>query len=97
MHNSYFFFCSGRGNEAEKVASFKDALGISDEDAAAVHMDVGRRLARLSVESENKLAEMEARKVRICAHLLQAPMPHNLWLTALLHLRFLMLYCLAHP
>ncbi|GMH36433.1 hypothetical protein BSKO_04301 [Bryopsis sp. KO-2023] len=50
------------GSEPEMIRSFKEALAISDEDAAAVHMDVGRRLSRLTFESENKGAEAEARR-----------------------------------
>lgn len=50
------------GTEPDMIRSFKEALGITDEDAAAVHMDVGRRLSRLTFESENKGAEAEARK-----------------------------------
>lgn len=43
-----------RGGGAEPLAlllrRFKDSLGISDEDAAAVHMDIGRRINRLRSE-----------------------------------------------
>ncbi|KAF5843790.1 hypothetical protein DUNSADRAFT_5027 [Dunaliella salina] len=35
-----------KGDEAAKASSFKTALGLSDEDAAPVHMEVARRLFR---------------------------------------------------
>lgn len=54
-----------RGDEPEKVAGFKRALGITDEDAAAVHLDVGRRLRRVAVESEGKNAGADAKKVSL--------------------------------
>jgi len=37
---------SHRGDEATKMISFKNALGLSDEDAAPVHVEVARRLFR---------------------------------------------------
>ncbi|CAD7702465.1 unnamed protein product [Ostreobium quekettii] len=50
------------GMEPGKLISFKDALGLGDEDAAAVHMDVGRRLARSRFEVGTKRAQAEQRK-----------------------------------
>jgi len=35
-----------RGDEASKLSAFKTALGLSDEDAAPVHVEVARRLFR---------------------------------------------------
>ena len=35
-----------RGDEADRVRMLKDALGLSDEDAAPAHIDVARRLYR---------------------------------------------------
>ena len=52
------------GKEASKLVAFKSALGISDEDAALVHMDVGRRLSRSTFESETRTERTTSRKVR---------------------------------
>lgn len=42
--------CAGdqqlRGDEAPKMTAFKEALGLSDEEAAPVHIEVARRLFR---------------------------------------------------
>jgi hypothetical protein len=35
-----------RGDEAPKIQAFREALGLSDEDAAPVHVEVARRLFR---------------------------------------------------
>jgi Chloroplast envelope transporter len=43
--------------------SFKDALGLSDEDAAPVHLDVGRRFVRSSFESGSREATAVEKKV----------------------------------
>ena len=53
-------FCSGE--EVEKIRAFKDALGLSFEDAAPAHLDVGRRFHRLSNES-SKAQKDHYRKV----------------------------------
>jgi hypothetical protein len=45
-------FCSG--DEASKVRVFKDVLGLSDEDAAPVHIEVGRRLSRIGFEYKDR-------------------------------------------
>lgn len=42
------------GKEAAKLVAFKNALGISDEQAAMVHMEVGRRLSRSTFETDSK-------------------------------------------
>ena len=42
------------GTEAVRVAAFKDALGLADEDAAPVHLDVGRRFARERYEAGSR-------------------------------------------
>lgn len=52
--------CSG--DEAEKITKFKDALGLGPEDAAAAHIDVGRRFLRLANEA-GKASKGEYRKV----------------------------------
>ena len=43
-----------RGDEAEKITAFKDALGLDAHDAAAAHGDVGRRFARLANEADKR-------------------------------------------
>lgn len=55
--------CSG--DEAERITKFKDALGLSPEDAAAAHIDVGRRFLRLANEA-GRGAQGEYRKVKCC-------------------------------
>jgi Chloroplast envelope transporter len=50
------------GDEAGKVAAFKDALGLADEDAAPVHIEVGRRLTRASAEVKDRAGQFEQRK-----------------------------------
>ena len=35
-----------RGDEAPKLIAFRDALGLSDEEIAPVHIEVARRLFR---------------------------------------------------
>jgi len=39
------------------VRDFKAALGLSDQDAAGVHMEVGRRIFRSRMEQGDKSAE----------------------------------------
>jgi len=46
----------------DKIVAFKDALGLAPEDAAAAHIDVGRRFQRLANES-SKGQQAEYRKV----------------------------------
>ena len=52
------------GQEPEKVRAFKQALGLSDVDAAPVHLDVGRRLVRSSYEAGSREANALEKKVR---------------------------------
>ena len=51
-----------RGDEAPKVAAFRDALGLSDEDAAPVFIEVGRRLSRAGFEVNSRAGQFEQRK-----------------------------------
>ena len=51
------------GNEADAVRSFKAALRLSDESAAATHLDVGRRLTRALAEGGSREASARERKV----------------------------------
>eukprot|EP00879_Flechtneria_rotunda_P009976 GHRR01010432.1.p1 GENE.GHRR01010432.1~~GHRR01010432.1.p1 ORF type:complete len:735 (+),score=296.51 GHRR01010432.1:437-2641(+) len=50
------------GDEAAKISAFKDVLGLSVEEAAPVHIEVGRRLSRISVEYKDRTAQFEQRK-----------------------------------
>ncbi|KAF8060559.1 SULTR2 [Scenedesmus sp. PABB004] len=50
------------GDEAAKVRLFKDVLGLADEDAAPVHIEVGRRLSRIGFEYKDRTAQFEQRK-----------------------------------
>lgn len=54
--------CICSGTEADKIRAFKDALGLSDEDAAPVHIEVGRRLSRIGFEYKDRQAQFEQRK-----------------------------------
>ncbi|GIL58607.1 hypothetical protein Vafri_13622 [Volvox africanus] len=51
-----------KGDEAAKVSVFKDALGLADEDAAPVHIEVGRRFMREGFETKDRNAVFEKRK-----------------------------------
>ena len=53
-----------RGDEADRVRMLKDALGLSDEDAAPAHIDVARRLYRQGFETKDRQQQFEQRKVR---------------------------------
>jgi len=44
------------------VAAFKDALGLGDEEAAPVFIEVGRRLSRAGYEISNRQGQFEQRK-----------------------------------
>lgn len=46
-----------------QISAFKDSLGLSDEDAAPVHIEVGRRLMREGFETKDRGAAFEKRKV----------------------------------
>lgn len=43
-----------RGDEADKIRAFKEALGLPDEDAAPAHIDVGRRIMRSRFEASTR-------------------------------------------
>mmetsp|Transcript_30974 Transcript_30974/g.68639 ORF Transcript_30974/g.68639 Transcript_30974/m.68639 type:complete len:1037 (+) Transcript_30974:146-3256(+) len=51
-----------RGDEADRVRALKDALGLSDEDAAPAHIDVARRLYRQGFETKDRQQQFEQRK-----------------------------------
>ena len=50
------------GQEAPRIQSFKQALGLSDTDAAPVHIDVGRRVLRGRLEAGSRGEDFDARK-----------------------------------
>lgn len=51
------------GREADAIRAFKSALGLSDEEAAPVHLDVGRRLTRLGAEAGSREGGLQEKKV----------------------------------
>uniref|UniRef100_A0A7S0S6E9 Uncharacterized protein n=1 Tax=Chlamydomonas leiostraca TaxID=1034604 RepID=A0A7S0S6E9_9CHLO len=51
-----------KGDEAPKIAAFKEALSLSDEDAAPVHIEVARRLFRQGYETKDRAIQFEQRK-----------------------------------
>ena len=58
-----FSFHAIPGTEADKIRRFKEALGLSDEDAAPVHLDVGRRFIRSSYEAGSREANAAEKQV----------------------------------
>ncbi len=46
------------------MIKLKEALGLSDEDAAPAHIDVARRLYRQGFETKDRQQQFEQRKVR---------------------------------
>ncbi|GLJ44162.1 hypothetical protein SUGI_0921430 [Cryptomeria japonica] len=51
-----------KGNEADVITQFKNALGIDDPDAAAVHIEIGRRMFRQRLETGDRDAVTEERR-----------------------------------
>ena len=51
-----------KGDEADRIVAFKAALGITDEDAAAVHLEVGRRIFRQRLEVSGRDGATEERR-----------------------------------
>jgi len=47
------------GNEPTLIQGFKAALGLSDVDAAPVHIDVGRRILRGRMEAGSRGEDIE--------------------------------------
>jgi hypothetical protein len=52
-----------RGHEAENAIAFKDALGLSDEEAAPAHLEVAQRMYRQGFESKDRQQQFDQRKV----------------------------------
>lgn len=51
-----------KGNEVETIIKFKNSLGIDDPDAAAMHMEIGRRIFRQRLETGGRDADTEQRR-----------------------------------
>lgn len=51
-----------KGDEAESIIKFKKALGIDDPDAAAVHIEIGRRIFRQRLETGDRDAVIAERR-----------------------------------
>lgn len=53
-----------RGDEVDTIIKFKNALGIDDPDAAAMHMEIGRRIFRQRLETGDRDGDLEQRRCR---------------------------------
>ncbi|XP_027334604.1 protein TIC110, chloroplastic-like [Abrus precatorius] len=51
-----------KGDEADRIISFKNSLGIDDPDAAAMHMEIGRKIFRQRLEVGDREADIEQRR-----------------------------------
>ncbi|XP_059429529.1 protein TIC110, chloroplastic [Corylus avellana] len=51
-----------KGDEVDTIINFKKALGIDDPDAAAMHMEIGRRIFRQRLETGDRDAGIEERR-----------------------------------
>ncbi|KAJ0075872.1 hypothetical protein Patl1_35086 [Pistacia atlantica] len=51
-----------KGDEVDKIVKFKSALGIDDPDAAAMHMEIGRRIFRQRLEVGDRDGDIEQRR-----------------------------------
>lgn len=52
-----------RGDEPQQLRQFKDALGMDNNAAAEVHMNVARQLMRERAEAGSRRGDTEQRKV----------------------------------
>ncbi|XP_026412654.1 protein TIC110, chloroplastic-like [Papaver somniferum] len=50
------------GNEVDTIKKFKSALGLDDPDAAAMHMEIGRRIFRQRLETGDRDGDTEQRR-----------------------------------
>ncbi|KAL9251913.1 TIC110, chloroplastic-like protein [Drosera capensis] len=48
-----------KGNEVDSILKFKNALGIDDPEAASMHIELGRRIFRERLETEDKDANSQ--------------------------------------
>lgn len=51
-----------KGDEVDKIINFKNSLGIEDPDAAAMHMEIGRRIYRQGLETGDRDGSVEQRR-----------------------------------
>ncbi|XP_010486911.1 PREDICTED: protein TIC110, chloroplastic [Camelina sativa] len=51
-----------KGDEVAKIVKFKSALGIDEPDAAAMHMEIGRRIFRQRLETGEREGDAEQRR-----------------------------------
>nr|O24303.1 RecName: Full=Protein TIC110, chloroplastic; AltName: Full=Chloroplast inner envelope protein, 110 kDa; Short=psIEP110; AltName: Full=IAP100; AltName: Full=Translocon at the inner envelope membrane of chloroplasts 110; Flags: Precursor [Pisum sativum]AAC49399.1 IAP100 [Pisum sativum] len=51
-----------KGDEVDKIVNFKSSLGLDDPDAAAVHMEIGRKLFRQRLEVGDREGGVEQRR-----------------------------------
>ncbi|KAK7372201.1 hypothetical protein VNO80_05573 [Phaseolus coccineus] len=51
-----------KGDEVDRIVSFKNSLGIDDPDAAAMHMEIGRKIFRQRLEVGDREADAEQRR-----------------------------------
>ncbi|KAJ9565110.1 hypothetical protein OSB04_001076 [Centaurea solstitialis] len=66
LYTFLLYFLSGgedlNGDEADIIIKFKNSLGIDDPDAAAMHMEIGRRIFRQRLETGDREADAEQRR-----------------------------------
>ncbi|KAK7321410.1 hypothetical protein VNO77_32031 [Canavalia gladiata] len=51
-----------KGDEVDRIISFKNSLGIDDPDAASMHMEIGRKIFRQRLEVGDYDANIEQRR-----------------------------------
>ncbi|RDX74698.1 Protein TIC110, chloroplastic [Mucuna pruriens] len=51
-----------KGDEFDRIISFKNSLGIDDPDAAAMHMEIGRKIFRQRLEVGDRDQDVEQRR-----------------------------------
>ncbi|RZB69923.1 Protein TIC110, chloroplastic isoform B [Glycine soja] len=51
-----------KGDEVDRIVSFKNSLGIDDPDAASMHMEIGRKIFRQRLEVGDRDADVEQRR-----------------------------------
>ncbi|CAJ1970745.1 unnamed protein product [Sphenostylis stenocarpa] len=51
-----------KGDEVDRIVAFKNSLGIDDPDAAAMHMEIGRKIFRQRLEVGDREADVEQRR-----------------------------------
>ncbi|GFZ01723.1 translocon at the inner envelope membrane of chloroplasts 110 [Actinidia rufa] len=58
-----------KGNEVDTILKFKNALGIDDPDAAAMHIEIGRRIFRQRLETGDRDGDIEQHRHRLSFYL----------------------------